>query len=121
MTSKMTSRVTITLATLLVAGLTGCADSPETAPPPTAEPEAQSLAGQPLYPPPLPDDVREQRLAELATATERYEASPVDQDSIVWLGRRTAYLGRYRDAIGIYSGGLVLFPDSHQLLRLKWF
>ena len=31
-------------------------------------------------------------------------------DNLIWLGRRTAYLGRYKDAIRIYSDGIKKFP-----------
>jgi len=38
-------------------------------------------------------------------------------DNIIWLGRRTAYLGRYKDAIRIYSDGIKKFPADARLYR----
>ncbi|HYV10062.1 MAG TPA: tetratricopeptide repeat protein [Pyrinomonadaceae bacterium] len=38
-------------------------------------------------------------------------------DNIIWFGRRTAYLGRYKDAIRIYSDGIKKFPADARLYR----
>lgn len=38
-------------------------------------------------------------------------------DNIIWLGRRTAYLGRYKDAMRIYSEGIKKFPADARLYR----
>lgn len=38
-------------------------------------------------------------------------------DALIWYGRFTAYLGKYREAIAIYSEGLQQFPDNSRLLR----
>lgn len=38
-------------------------------------------------------------------------------ENIIWLGRRTAYLGRFREAIQIFSGGLRLYPDDPRFFR----
>lgn len=79
--------------------------------------EAISLLGAPLVRPPLPDSVRAAYEAQLAVARAAYEHTPDNVDSIVWLGRRTAYLGRYRDAIEIYTRGLTAHPGEPHLLR----
>ncbi len=42
---------------------------------------------------------------------------PNAADSIIWLGRRMAYLGRYKDAARVFSSGLVLHKDEARLLR----
>lgn len=44
-------------------------------------------------------------------------AKPNEADSIIWLGRRAAYLGRYKDSVRIYSSGLVLFKAEARLYR----
>ena len=36
---------------------------------------------------------------KLAEAQAAYDADSANADAIVWLGRRLAYVGRYRDAI----------------------
>lgn len=72
-----------------------------------------------LLPPPLglADDVRAEREAQLEAARAAWEADPDDVDAITWYGRRLAYLGRYADAIDVYSEGLRRHPDSPHLLR----
>jgi tetratricopeptide (TPR) repeat protein len=89
----------------------GCATAP------SGEPEAVSLLGTPLYPMALPPDEREKREAQLAEARRVFDRDPSDLDAIIWLGRRTAYLGRYREAIAIFTDGLRVHPDSPRLLR----
>ena len=55
--------------------------------------------------------------ANLAAAEKVCAQNPDDPENVIWLGRRLAYLGRYREAIAIYSRGLERWPASHQLLR----
>lgn len=38
-------------------------------------------------------------------------------DKLIWYGRFTAYTGKYREAIDIYTQGLREFPDNSRLLR----
>lgn len=45
------------------------------------------------------------------------ETNPNDVDKIIWYGRRTAYLGKYKDAIAIYSKGISKFPNEARLYR----
>jgi tetratricopeptide (TPR) repeat protein len=85
--------------------------------PPSAGVEALSFLGEPLVRPVL-DLEQQQRLeAELAAARLVHEANPEDEEALIWLGRRTAYLGRYREAVSIYSQGLALHPRSARLYR----
>lgn len=50
-------------------------------------------------------------------AKKNYEANPHDVDNIIWYGRRTAYLGKYEDAINIYTEGISQFPDEPRFYR----
>lgn len=50
-------------------------------------------------------------------AKKNQEAMPDDLDAIIWYGRRTAYLGRYNDAIAIYTMGIEKYPDEPRLYR----
>jgi tetratricopeptide (TPR) repeat protein len=79
--------------------------------------EAVSLLGQPLTRPVLPEETRRRYEEALAEARTRHYADPGDVDGIIWLGRRTAYLGRFREAIEIYTRGLQRHADDARLYR----
>lgn len=79
--------------------------------------EGHAFTGEPLHAAPLSDAVRASREAELALAREKLASHPEDASAIIWVGRRTAYLGRYREAVEIYGGGLELHPDEPRLYR----
>lgn len=92
-------------------------DRPEGGDPLPEGVEAISLLGQELRPPDLPDEVRAVYEANLAEAEVAWDRTPENVDSIIWLGRRTAYLGHYRDAIEIFTRGIELHPDDARLYR----
>ena len=50
-------------------------------------------------------------------AKAEFESDPDDVEKIIWYGRRTAYLGQYKNAIGIYTDGLTKHPDRARLFR----
>jgi hypothetical protein len=64
-------------------------------------PETISLLGDSLYAPALADTVRARYERKLAEARQDFDHAPNEVNNIIWLGRRTAYLGRFRDAIAI--------------------
>jgi len=81
--------------------------------PPAGKPyEAISLVGTPL----AAAATAPAALQQLEQARRNFDTAPTEEGSI-WLGRRTAYAGRYRDAIAIYSEGLARFPASYRLYR----
>jgi tetratricopeptide (TPR) repeat protein len=82
-----------------------------------AAPEAHSLFGQPLYPISLSADEKAKLDSDLTMAQADYEKNPNDPERIIWLGRRLAYLWRYREAIEVYSRGIELHPDYFKLYR----
>ncbi len=75
--------------------------------------QAVSLLGDPLYPATPYEDV----LEKYDEAKTDYESGPKNVDNIIWYGRRTAYLGNFREAIRIYSEGINRFPDDARLYR----
>ena len=97
------------LAALLLL-LAGCATSVI----PSAV-EAPPLPTAP--PPPLSDETRTLFEKHLAEARATYEKNPNDADAIIWLGRRTAYLGRYAEAIDIFTEGVRKHPRDARMLR----
>ena len=80
-------------------------------------PEAVSLQGKPLYRMELSQERAAAHLEKLAQARAAYEQDPDDVTNHIWLGRRTAYLGRYREAIEIYTQALAVFPAEARLYR----
>ena len=80
-------------------------------------PECFSLFAEPLYRTPLRPDLLEKQEALYDEALEDWKKDPEDLDNIIWLGRRTAYLGRYREAAAIYSMGLEMYPEEPKLYR----
>ena len=79
--------------------------------------EAISLLGAPLMRPRLPEDFRIEQTAHLKAAETALTESPGDPEALIWVGRRTAYLGRYREAIDIFSRGIESYPDHAPLYR----
>jgi len=84
---------------------------------PQVPPEATSLLGKPLVSAPSTDAVRQRNEANLAVAKTAYDQNPASADAIIWLGRRTAYLGRFRDAIAIFSQGIERHPADARMYR----
>lgn len=80
-------------------------------------PEAFSLTGEPLMAPSLTAAQRERFEANLAAARKQYEVTPNDAETIIWLGRRTAYLNRFGEAIDIFSLGIDKHPDDARFYR----
>ena len=44
--------------------------------------------------------------ADLAKAQADYDRDPSSADAAIWLGRRLAYLGRFPDAIDVFTHGI---------------
>lgn len=78
--------------------------------------QATSLTGQPLYAPDIAEPQRTKLEADLARAQPAYDADGSEENAI-WLGRRLGYLGRYREAIEIFTINLGRYPSSYKLLR----
>jgi len=79
---------------------------------PAKDYEAISLFGAKLVPA-APDPAAVERCEK---AKADFARNPSEENT-VWLGRRLAYIGRYREAIAVFSEGLTRFPNSYRLLR----
>ncbi|MCI0695172.1 tetratricopeptide repeat protein [candidate division KSB1 bacterium] len=80
-------------------------------------PEAYSLFKEPLHRFALAPAEKAKLDSNLAIAQAEYDKNPTDPERIIWLGRRLAYLWRYRDAIEVYSKGIALHPNYAKLYR----
>ncbi len=67
--------------------------------------------------PPVSDEAKKAMEANLAQARVHYEAKSRDPDAAIWLGRRLAYLGRFREAVEVYSKGIRDFPNDARFYR----
>ncbi len=81
------------------------------------QPEATSLLGSPLFAPVQSPETRATLERNLAAAQAEFDKNPESAEAAIWLGRRTAYLGRYRDAIAVFTAALAKHPDEPRLLR----
>ena len=68
-------------------------------------------------PPVLSPEVKVAYERNLEDAEAVHLAKPNEADSIIWLGRRTAYVGRYKDAVRIFSSGAVLHKNDARFYR----
>lgn len=79
--------------------------------------QAISFLGDTLRTLPLSDEMKARYEQQLAEAKAAYDRAPTNPDSIIWYGRRLAYLGRIRDAIDVYTRGIEQYPDNPWLYR----
>lgn len=114
---RFPARRALLLVSLL--GAAGCRMSGTPAPstPLPAGAQAISFLGDTLRTFPLSPATRERYERQLADARASYERAPTNADSIIWLGRRLAYLGRIRESIDVYTRGIALHPRNAWLLR----
>ena len=100
-----------TMTTILLAGLgmSGAARDQSA--------EATSLLGRKLASPALTPESQARMEAQLATAMAAWDKNRSDVDALIWVGRRTAYLGRFRDAIALYTEGIKGHPTDARLYR----
>lgn len=91
--------------------------SSETEVEPVKSYQAISALGDTLYAPELDPETEAQFTTNLQSARARYEANPDDADAIIWYGRRTAYLGNYREAVEIFSEGIEKHPEDARMYR----
>jgi tetratricopeptide (TPR) repeat protein len=79
--------------------------------------QAISFLGDTLRTLPLSAQTAARYETQLAEAKAAFDRAPTNVDSIIWYGRRLAYLGRIREAIDIYTRGISLHPENPWLYR----
>ncbi len=74
-----------------------------------------TICGNKSYPPlTFSATVKEKLEIDLTAAKATYEKDVKNAEAIIWYGRRLAYLGRYDEAIEIFTKGILLHPyDAH--------
>jgi len=109
-------------ALFLAPALISCASTKSSPAPSSADQaperiEAVSLLGRPLAAPTFTPAELGPRLVDYAEALRAHDADPESEEAAIWLGRRAAYLGRYRHAVEVFTQGLEKHPQSYRLLR----
>ena len=79
--------------------------------------EGFSLFGKPLFRIPLVSEIYNMQQKYYDKALSDYKKNSKDAENIIWLGRRTAYLGRMREAIAIFTEGITQFPEDARMYR----
>ena len=90
-----------------------CAENADILPTVPRGAQAVSLMGD-LLTPAKPDSAT---IVNLERAEKNYQDDSKDVNHIIWYGRRMAYSGDYREAIRIYTKGMVLYPEDPRLYR----
>lgn len=75
--------------------------------------EAISLLGDTLY----TTTASQELMIRYDEKKINFENDRENIDNIIWFGRFTAYIGRYNDAINIYSEAIQKFPNDARLYR----
>ena len=68
-------------------------------------------------PPPVSPAARQDMETKLQEAKAQLDARPNDADAIIWFGRRLAYLGRFREAIDVFTAGAKKFSNDARFYR----
>ena len=76
-------------------------------------PEATSLLGKPLISAPAAPKLME----NYQLAKSESDAAPKDLEKLIWLGRRAGYIGRFHEAITVFSKGIELAPSNPKFYR----
>lgn len=86
---------------------------------PVKTPESQSIEAITLLNDTLftPVSTSEAAFNKYNLTKSDYEKNPQEADMMIWYGRRTAYLGRFQEAIKIYSEGIEKHPQDARFYR----
>lgn len=75
------------------------------------------LAQTSITKPVLSETARKSLEEKLASAKKIWQKDTTNADAIIWLGRRTAYLGEYIGAIDLFTRGIVIHPSDARMYR----
>jgi len=108
--------IVVSLLVIVSIALISCDDSTQLGPVPSGV-QAYSLLGDTLTTPTLTPDVFDEYNRNLIEAIANYRTDPEDPENVIWLGRRTAYLGEYREAVRIFTEGVFKNSDDPRIFR----
>jgi len=79
--------------------------------------QKQNCEGRQYPAPVLTDSLKKVFEANLRSAERKYKADSLNDELMIWYGRRLAYLGYYKEAITIYTKGIKLHPNNARFYR----
>jgi len=71
----------------------------------------------PIRPPKISEASRADLEKKLLLAIEEYKKDTSDAESLIWYGRRLGYLGRYMEAIDVFTLGMKTHPSDARFYR----
>jgi len=104
------------LIMLYLVTLVSCSSEPDMPELPNGA-QAVSLLGDTLYTPELEPETKAEFQDNIRELLVEYRRDPENAGNIIWLGRRTAYLGEYREAISIFTEGIYKHPEDPRMYR----
>lgn len=111
------SKLSYFLLIVLVPLLYSCKQRDFDLPPLPAGVQAVSLLGDTLETQELTPQLYNEQNPQLVDAVAEYRNDPDDAENIIWLGRRTAYVGEYREAVRTFTEGIYKFPEDPRMYR----
>ncbi|WP_240596689.1 tetratricopeptide repeat protein [Rhodohalobacter barkolensis] len=94
-----------------------CGENRVDLPPMPSGVQSISLMGDTLYTPEVSPELFDDQNEKFLEALADYRVDPEDAENIIWLGRRAAYLGEYREAIQIFTEGTYKVPEDPRMFR----
>lgn len=67
--------------------------------------------------PAMSDSIKKVYEANLRSAEKKFKNDSTNDENVLWYGRRLAYLGRYKDAIAVYTAGIKIHPNNARFYR----
>jgi tetratricopeptide (TPR) repeat protein len=104
---------------LVVVALLAACTTPDPGQPLPPGAQARGLLGDTFHPPPVAEGQRERLEKQLREAHARWLAAPDDADALIWYGRRLGYLGRFVEAIEVFTEGIQRHPDDARMWRFR--
>jgi len=79
--------------------------------------QAISNLGDTLRTPTLNTETEQEYRENLDEAMKNYRIDPEAPENVIWLGRRMAYLGNYREAVEIFTEGVFKHSEDPRMYR----
>lgn len=106
-----------TLLLIFLVTVSACQQEPDDLPEVSEGAETYSLLGHTLDRQELDQNTYDVYREKYEEAFADYREDAYDAENLIWLGRRTAYLGQYREAVNIFSEAVNKHPEDPRMYR----